>query len=170
MMPDDRRNIIITGFMGTGKTTTSAIVAQTLGRDWLDMDAVIVQEAGMSISQIFAQQGESAFRQMERDLIERLAVPQSLVIATGGGALVPEMNRRQMLKNAFVVCLHAAPDVIEARLRQDGVGRPLAAGWRELLQQRQSAYDSIPARVDTSNKTPQQVAEEIIALWQNASR
>lgn len=166
---DDPRNIIITGFMGTGKSTVSRLLAERLGREHVDMDDVIVAEMGMSIPQIFERFGEKRFRDKERELCQRYAEPQRLVVATGGGALIPADNRRVMLERAFVVCLFARPEVIEARLLADGEGRPLAASWRALLQQREAAYNEIPAQIDTSDLTPPQITMEIMTLWHNAS-
>lgn len=166
--PGDKaaRHIVITGFMGTGKTTTGQLVAQLLGRPFYDMDALIVARAGKSIPEIFAQDGEPAFRQMEHDLLVQMAHTGGDVIATGGGALVPDRNRQLMKLHTFLVCLTALPHVIEARLQADGAARPLAAGWRDLLQVRAQAYADIDYQIDTSQREPQAVAEEIVALWQ----
>jgi shikimate kinase len=93
----------------------------------------------------------------------------NLVIATGGGAIVDDDTRREMLKHGFLVCLTAAPDVIEARIQSVDI-RPLAGEWRKRLEERQSIYDNLPRLVDTTAKTPEQVVEEVLSLWQNASK
>jgi shikimate kinase len=162
------RNIVITGFMGTGKSTVAPVVAEQLGRTFIETDAEIIQRAGKTIPEIFADQGEPAFRQMEHDLCVHLAEQRELVIATGGGMLINEANRQLMLDSALVICLSAPPDVIEQRLSGDD-GRPLAGKWRELLQARQAAYAAIPSQIDTTGKAPEQIAQEVIALWQNQS-
>ncbi len=164
------RNIVITGFMGTGKTTVGRLVADRLGRSFVDTDDEIARRAGKSIREIFEQQGESYFRHCERRLCRFLAAQRGLVIATGGGMLVDESNRRVMLASGLVVCLNASPEVIRARLEREASERPLLRGdWQALLAQRAAAYAAIPHQVDTADKTPQRVADEIIALWQTES-
>ena len=86
-------NIILTGFMGTGKTAVGQAVAERLGRWFVDMDAAIERRAGKPVSAIFAHDGEAAFRAMEAALCRELAGERNLVIATGGGALVAAANR-----------------------------------------------------------------------------
>ena len=111
--------------------------------------------------------GESRIKSLERQVCAELAANQELVIATGGGMLVDESNRALMLESGFVICLDAAPEAIEARLR-NADNRPLARDWRTLLEKRKSAYAAIPIHVDTTEKTTNEVAQEIIALWQSA--
>lgn len=157
-------NIVITGFMGTGKTTVGKRVAARLGRRFVDTDALIAKRTGMSVARIFAEQGEPAFRALERALVLELARLSRLVIATGGGMLVDAENRERMLESGFVVCLQAAPETIAARLRRNS-DRPLAANWQQLLEARAQAYAAIPEQIDTEGKTADQVAEEIIERW-----
>ena len=96
-----------------------------------------------------------------------LAAQHGLVIATGGGMLVDESNRDVMLASSLVVCLNAAPDSILQRVKSDSIERPLLKGdWRVLLEKRAEAYASIPNQVDTTGKTPDEIAGEIVALWQ----
>ncbi|NWG17366.1 MAG: shikimate kinase [Chloroflexi bacterium] len=160
------RNIVLTGFMGTGKTTVGQMVAEHLGRPFVDTDAEIVRQAGKSIAEIFATDGEPAFRHVERRLCRFLAAQGGLVIATGGGMLVDAGNRDVMLASGIVVCLTAHPDTILARLQDDPTERPLLRGdWRALMEQRRAAYAAIPCQVETTGKTPEQVAREVLALW-----
>jgi shikimate kinase len=162
------RNIVITGFMGTGKTTVAPLVAGKLGRAYIETDEEIVRHAGKPIPEIFAEQGEPAFRQLEYEMCEHIAAQRNLVVSTGGGMLIADRARDLMVKSAFVVCLNAPPDVIEQRISGDA-GRPLSGQWRELLAKRQPIYARIPYQVDTTGKLPEQIAQEIIVLWQNAS-
>lgn len=157
-------NIIVTGFMGTGKSTVGHLVAERLGRLFLDTDAVIEERVGKPIPQIFKQHGEPAFRALERQLVIELAQHRGLVVATGGGMLIDAANRALMLESGFVVCLDAPLHVLEMRLRRND-NRPLAVNWRELYQQRRAAYAAIPVHVDTNGRTPKQSADEIIRLW-----
>ncbi|NLD73170.1 MAG: dephospho-CoA kinase, partial [Chloroflexi bacterium] len=109
-MTADQRNIIITGFMGTGKSVVARAVAERLGRPLVDMDAVIAERAGKSIPEVFSQHGEATFRHYERLLCEELAQQRGLVIATGGGALVDAENRRLLGSGGLLICLDCAPE------------------------------------------------------------
>jgi shikimate kinase len=160
-------NIVITGFMGTGKTTVGQQVAELTARTFIDTDTEIERREGKTIPQIFAEDGEFVFRAMERKLCVELAGQHDLVIATGGGMLVDEGNRALMLASGFVVCLDAAPEAIAARLGETE-DRPLAKHWETLLEKRREVYATIPTHVDTTDKSPDEIAQEIIALWRSA--
>lgn len=159
------RNIVITGFMGTGKTTVAQRLAGLLERPFVDTDAEIERRAGRSIAAIFAEDGEAAFRRREARLCRFLAGQRGLVIATGGGMLVDPGNRAVMLASGFVVCLNASVDAIRQRLAGE-TGRPLFQGdWEALLGRRQAAYAEIPHQINTDGQSPEAVAEEVLALW-----
>ena len=163
-------NIVVTGFMGTGKSTVGQLVAEKLGRPYLDTDEEIVRRIGMSIAEMFQHDGEERFRHIERRMCRFLAAQGGYVISTGGGMLVDESNRDVMLASGFVVCLNASPEAIAERLKADKTERPLLKGdWRALLEKRQSAYSAIPNQVDTTGKSPETIADEIIQLWQTVS-
>lgn len=166
--PDDPRNLVLTGFMGTGKSTVGQMLADRLQRVFVDMDTAIEHRTGLTIPRMFAQYSEALFRAIEKGLCHELALRQHLVIATGGGALIDDDNRRIMQQTGFVVCLTASPDTIEARLTQSDA-RPLAGRWRELLALRQPVYEQFARCIDTTNKTPEIITEEVIRLWQNES-
>ena len=160
-------NIVITGFMGAGKTTVGQILARMLKREFVDMDALIESRAGMSIPQIFERQGEEAFRAMERRLIYELALRNGLVIATGGGALIDDAMRETMIQSGLVVCLNASKADIRQRLAENA-NRPLAAGWESLFEMRRSAYARMPFQIMTTDKSPEAIAGEIAALDRGA--
>ncbi len=162
----DQRNIVLTGFMGTGKSTVGPLLAAELGRVYYDIDTAIEHRTGLIIPRIFAERSEPFFRAIERGLCHELALQHELVISTGGGALIDESSRQVMLESGFVVCLMASEETIETRIRQTDV-RPLAGRWRELLAQRMPIYESLPHTVDTTHKTPHEVVEEILALWRS---
>ncbi len=172
-MENSCHNIVITGFMGTGKTSVGKEVARLLGWDFLDMDAIIEQRAGKTIAEIFAQDGESAFRQMETALCRELAERPHVVIATGGGALVPEANRETMAGHGLVICLTCSLDEIWRRL-QMVTDRPMLftedrhAQIESLLAQRTPAYNRIPHHIDTTARPVKEVAWQILELWQAA--
>lgn len=166
------RKLILTGFMGSGKTTVAHLVSEYTGIAALDMDEVIVQRAGMTIPEIFARMGEAGFRAWEATVCAELgAETQPLIVATGGGALLAPANRRILEQNATMVCLSARPEVIFERLKETG-NRPLLAGdnplqtIQTLLVRRLSMYRSFRWQVDTSDLSPDETARKIIDIWQ----
>ncbi len=165
-----RASLVITGFMGTGKTSVGKIVAAKLKREFVDMDAVIQAREGSSIRAIFEARGEAYFRAREAELCTELGSRENLVIATGGGALLNPGNRAAFA-DARVVCLDATAETILARL-SGATDRPLLASADsrrrvdELLLARRDAYAQLKFHIDTTEKTIEQVAEEIIELIQ----
>ncbi|MGQ9909049.1 MAG: shikimate kinase [Candidatus Flexifilum sp.] len=164
---DTLPNIVLTGFMGVGKTTIGMLTAQRLARPFVDTDAVIVQRQRRSVREIFARDGEAAFRALERELAAELAEHRGLVIATGGGMLVDPSNRDLLARSGILICLDASAKTIAQRL-QDAVDRPLASHWQALLEARREAYAAIAYHVHTDEKSPEQIVDEVIALWQTA--
>lgn len=166
-------NIILTGFMGTGKTAVGQAIAERLGRWFVDVDAVIERQAGRPIHQIFAQDGEPAFRALETEVIRSLTNESNLVISTGGGALLSPINRQRLQASGVLVCLRASVDTLLARLA-DTTNRPLLAGpdrrarIATLLAQRAALYDAIPLQVDTDRLSVPEVAEAVIRLARQA--
>ncbi|MDL1897482.1 3-dehydroquinate synthase [Anaerolineae bacterium CFX7] len=162
----NRQNIVLTGFMGTGKTSVGRALAQILDRAFVDMDTWLAEREGMSIAQLFAEKGEAFFRAQESALCRELAAGENLVIATGGGALVNETNRN-VFANAHVICLDASVDEILRRL--DGNDeRPLLQGDKraqieKLLNARRDAYAQIPLHLETDGQTPEQIARALLA-------
>jgi shikimate kinase/3-dehydroquinate synthase len=161
------KNVILTGFMGTGKTTVGEQVARRMGRSFVDMDSEIEARAGKPVFRIFAEDGEAAFRQMEAALCEQLSEQRGLVIATGGGALIDPANRTLMMKSGTVVCLSCDADEILRRVG-DNADRPLLnvvdpqAEIKRLLQARREAYAAIPWQIDTTVLSLDQVISQII--------
>jgi shikimate kinase/3-dehydroquinate synthase len=162
-------NIVLNGFMGTGKSAVGREVARRLGWRFVDMDDAIVLRVGKPIPRIFAEHGEPAFRAVESDVCADLSTQDGLVIATGGGALVNPDNRRVMMRGGTVVCLTADPDEILRRVGDDD-NRPLLnvpdprAKIAELLAARHAAYQAIPWQVETTGLSVEEVAERVIAL------
>jgi shikimate kinase len=165
-----RTNIVLIGFMGTGKTTVGKLLAARLELAFTDMDDCIVERAGKSIPAIFADDGEPAFRALERQVVIALSARRGLVIATGGGVVLNPGNTRDLGANGLLVALTASPDVILERLRHDS-GRPLLSAGdkgekiRTLLAARQHLYNAIPARIDTDALTSEAVAQRIMELY-----
>jgi shikimate kinase len=167
MVQDKQRNLVLTGFMGTGKSTVGKLVAEALDIPFVDSDEEIVRRTNLTIPQIFERFGESGFRHIESVMCRWLASCPGVVIATGGGMLVNIRNLAVMSKTGMVFCLNAAPEVIRERLLSSN-DRPLAANWEALYEQRRAAYAAIPNQLDTTDKSPEQVASEVIALWQSS--
>ncbi len=168
---DLRQSLVITGFMGIGKTSVGRIVAQILGREFVDMDEVLAAREGKPVPEIFESSGEEYFRARESELCAELGARDNLVIATGGGALINRRNR-EMFANAFVVCLDASVDAILARLN-GARDRPLLSQGNlrqrveELLKARQEAYARMEHHIDTTDKSVEQVAAEILEAFRS---
>ncbi len=166
----NRRNIILMGFMGTGKTTVGRKLAARLGLSFVDMDHVIEERAGKPISRIFAEDGEPRFRGMERELVRELAAQEGLVVGCGGGVVLNPDNVADYARTGLVVCLAATPEVIFERTAKER-HRPLLEEQdrfqriMDLLAKRKALYGAIPHQIDTVTLTPEQVAERIESLY-----
>jgi 3-dehydroquinate synthase len=166
---ENERNIVITGFMGTGKTAVGRIVARGLGRRFVDMDEEIERRAGKPIAHVFAENEERAFRQMENELCRELSGQRGLVIATGGGTLVNPENRKLLKKNGTIVCLTCEIDELLRRVSGES-HRPLLfvadprGTIERLLAERAPAYGKIPWPIDTTTLSREQVASRVFAL------
>lgn len=166
-------NIFLIGFMGTGKTTVGRALSDQLDLRFVDMDDVIVERAGKSIPEIFAEDGEPAFRAIERQVAHDLANQQGLVVATGGGVVLDPDNMADFHAGGLVVCLSAAPGTILDRVEGD-TNRPLLAGERDekmakmkaLLETRHALYDAVPDQVETTELTAGAVAARVASLYE----
>lgn len=160
-------NIVLTGFMGTGKTSVGRLLAKALGFDFVDMDAVIEDRAGRSISEIFAAEGEDHFRKLERGLVGELCARPRLVIATGGGIVLDPRNVEDFVENCFVVCLNADPATILERVAREGHRPLLECGDKEgrirsIMSRRADMYARVPHQIDTDGLSVEQVAADIL--------
>ncbi len=164
-----KTNIVLAGFMGSGKSTVGRLVACSLKRQFVDSDDVIVERAGKTIAQMFADEGEARFRKLESNVCHCLAMQDDLVIATGGGALLDEDNRSVLEAKGILICLLASPASIRERLATES-GRPLFSGnWQALYEARLPAYRSMPHCIATDALSPPEVAQKVVELWR-ASR
>lgn len=165
----DNRNIVLVGFMGTGKTTVGQALAKRLRRAFVDMDSELEARAGKSISRIFAEEGEKAFRRRERELVVECSCRTNLVVAAGGGVVLNPDNIRDFTATGYVVCLKATPDEILRRV-SGSQDRPLleegakAERIRTLLEARQPLYDALPYQVETTGKSVEEIVAEILFL------
>ncbi|MBI9021182.1 MAG: shikimate kinase [Verrucomicrobia bacterium] len=164
-----KKNIILVGFMGTGKTVTGRVLAERTGLELVDMDSLIEARQGKTIPEIFATDGEPAFRAMERELVQELAQRDGLIISTGGGIVLNPDNIADFEKTGLVVCLKASPEMVFQRLEKDA-SRPLLAGDKKtqiasILETRSPFYDAIAHGIDTDGLTAEETAEPILALY-----
>jgi len=164
-----KRNIIITGFMGTGKSAVAKQLAQKLKMEFIDMDRIIEESQGISIADIFSRYGENYFREQENKLVKKLSQKENMVIATGGGTLVSPDNTRILSQRGQIICLYADSQTIYNRIKRKN-NRPLLKGENvlseinRLLEERKKMYDNIKWKIDTTNLNIQEVTDKIIAL------
>jgi shikimate kinase/3-dehydroquinate synthase len=175
-------NIAITGFSAAGKSVVAEKIAERLNWTFIDTDAEIVRLSGKSISEIFKQDGEEKFRQLERKVLKQACHRRNAVIATGGGAIIDPENQKLLLETSVIVCLEAEPETIYQRLLNDTlyaanpVIRPLLAGGnpleriRQLKSKRQSYYAIADWTVHTDNLTIDEVSREVIRGWQYVNK
>jgi shikimate kinase len=161
------KNIILTGFMGTGKTAVGRELARLLNMQLIDVDTKIEEFEKMSINEIFRQLGEPRFREIETEIIKKLSESKNRIISAGGGAVLKQGNMDILSKSGIVVCLTATPETILRRTGNSNdrpllqVENPLKK-IKELLNFRKPFYEKADIMIDTEGKTPLQIAEEII--------
>ncbi len=171
-MKPETRNIIITGFMGTGKSTVAPLLADALGWAFVDMDALIEAREGRTIREIFEADGEPYFRALESDLCRELNGWRERVIATGGGTLVNPQNLATVTPHNLVICLDCAPDVLWERLSA-ATDRPMLdsddtrARLESLLAERQPAYARIPHHIDVSHRSPDETVAMAMEIFES---
>jgi len=149
--------------MGAGKSTVGPLVARELGWPFLDLDDVVAAAAGRTVPEIFATEGEAAFRAAETAAAERVAARGRLVLATGGGAFTVPETREALQRDALTVWLRCEIETLLARIPADG-SRPLAANRATiapLLRAREPSYALADVTVDTTRTTPDAVARVI---------
>lgn len=166
------KNIVLIGFMGTGKTSTGRLLASRLGRPFIDIDRKIEKECGMTITEIFAMKGEEYFRMKERTVIARVSRYTNAVIATGGGVALQPENMSRLRKNGVIISLTASKEAILERTGRRNTRPLLERPDREefvarLLAQREKYYQIADLRIDTTNCSPHQVTEQIISFLRN---
>ena len=162
-------NVLLVGFMGTGKTCVGEALAQRLGYKYVDTDDLIEARAGKEISSIFAEDGETHFRALESKIATELEDFRNHVIATGGGIIKTDDNIAALNRAGTVVCLSARPEVIYERVREE-THRPLLqvpdpqGRIVELLAERRAQYEKSGYQLDTSDLSPDQVVDHIITI------
>lgn len=166
-------NLALIGFMGTGKTSAGRLVAEYLHFDFLDTDELIQARTGRTIADIFAANGEAAFRALERDVVGELAARTNTVISTGGGLPANPANLADLKTHALVVCLWASPEKIWERVRNQS-HRPLLhdphpqAKIRDLLELRAPFYRQADVLINTDLRAAREVAHQVVLQFKLA--
>ncbi len=166
-------NLVLIGYRATGKTAVGEALARALSRPLVDLDEVLVAEAGCSIAEMVAKHGWEEFRRREKELVHRFGREQGRVLATGGGVVLDPENVQILRENGIIIWLKAPPAVIKERLRQDrttGEFRPSLTGAdtlaevEQVLAQREPLYrQAAQVVIDTSGLSISQVVEQILA-------
>lgn len=168
-------NLALIGFMGTGKTSVGWMVAENLKFNFLDTDEMIQARTGRSIADIFAKDGEAAFRALEREVVGELSTREKTVISTGGGLPTNPENLAALKTHALVVCLWSAPEKIWERVRHQS-HRPLLHDpdpqkkIRELLAVREPFYKQADVLINTDLRSAREVAQQIELQFKLATR
>jgi len=161
------KNIVLTGFMGAGKSAVGRELSRLLNMELIDVDTEIEKSQVMTINEIFKKFGESSFREIETEMIQKLSEHTNVIISTGGGAVLKQENMDALRKRGVIVCLMATPETILKRTVHNSnrpllkVGDPFGR-IKELLNFRKPFYEKADIMIDTEGKTPLQIAEEII--------
>jgi shikimate kinase len=165
--PRNIYNLALAGFMGTGKSSVARLACEYLQFEFVDTDDLIESQTGKSIADIFSQNGEGAFRALERKIVQDLSARRNTVIATGGGLIVQPENLADLKTHALVVCLWASPEVIWERVRSQ-THRPLlqtpdpTARIRQLLEERKQSYHQADVMILTDHRSPKEVVQQVL--------
>lgn len=168
-------NIALIGFMGTGKTSVGRLLAESLGFEFLDTDELIQSRTGRTIADIFAKEGEPAFRKLERQIVQELSDRKKTVISTGGGLPTNPENLAALKSFALVICLWAGPEKIWERVRHQS-HRPLLHDTdpqkkiNDLLALRSPFYRQADVLVNTDQRSAREVAMQIALQFKLAAR
>jgi shikimate kinase len=166
------KNIILTGFMGTGKTAVGKELAQLLDMKLIDVDTEIEKTEKMDINEIFKRRGEQRFREIETEMIKTISRNKNAIISTGGGAVLKKENMDILGEEGIIICLTATPETILQRTSTNS-DRPLLQvedpfeKIKELLDFRKPHYEKADILIDTDGKNPLQIAGEIIEKIKN---
>ncbi|MBU2600297.1 shikimate kinase [bacterium] len=161
------KNIVLFGFMGSGKSSIGRMLAERLGMFFIEMDEILEEEHHKTINDLFKKYGEAYFRRLEKELVKRISKRDSCVISTGGGVVLDEENVKLLRENGILISLMASEEVIYERVKDDK-SRPLLKTIdlpkkiKEILVHRKPSYEKAGYCIDTSDKSKEEVVEEII--------
>lgn len=165
-----KSNIVLCGFMGSGKSTVGRALAEKLSMKLIDTDSYIEKKEGMTISEIFAQKGEEYFRNVELEVCRELSSMRNYVISTGGGTLLKEENVAEIKKGGVVFFLNVSAQTVLTRLKNDTT-RPLlqrtdkVKAVNDLMNKRMSLYSKAADYVINAEESPRKICSEIIAIY-----
>lgn len=169
-----KTNIILTGFMGCGKTTVGRMLAKELDYEFTDTDQLIEERFKMTVQEIFATKGEKTFRDMESDIARELGGKEGLIVSTGGGMMLNAQNVAALSGNSLVFCLVATPEEIFNRISSDNNNnRPLLNTSNplerisQLIKEREQWYKQF-TQITTSGRTPQEISQQLITIFQSS--
>ena len=170
----EKSNIVLSGFMASGKTTVGTILAKSTGMPLVDTDDVIEQEVGQAVTEIFANDGETRFRELERRVVAVESAREGIVLAVGGGAVLDERNVTELKKRGILYFLDVTAGEVASRVGEDS-SRPLLPGdssdIESLMRERARTYrDTADVVVPTSGRDPRDVAGEIASDFESRRR
>jgi shikimate kinase len=172
-MNNTQKNIVLTGLMGSGKTTLGKYISEKIGMEFVDTDEIIIQKAGKSISEIFEEQGEPYFRDLESEAVLEASLKHGCVISTGGGAVLREVNIDNLKKTGVLFYLEASPEELYNRIKDDS-SRPLLRGddpveiLRRVLLARRPYYETADFKITTENRSLEEIYIQVIELFKKA--
>jgi shikimate kinase len=164
-----KKNLVLIGYRGTGKSTVAAILAERLGRSVLSTDGEIIRRAGVSIPEIVEEHGWDWFRDLETAVVRDASAGKAKILDCGGGAILREENRRALRENGVVVWLRASVDTIADRIRTDDQ-RPSLTGEKsfvdeiaDVLEEREPVYrEACHVEIDTDGRSPAEISNLIL--------
>ena len=165
-----RKNIVLCGFMGSGKSTIGRLLSEKMGMRFIDTDTYIEQKEGMTISEIFAQRGEEYFRELELKVCKELSGLRATVISTGGGTLLKDANVKELKKSGMVFLLNVSSNTVLQRLKND-TSRPLLQrddkekAVKMMLSQRIPLYNRAADYVIDAEESPRKVCIQVMNLY-----
>ena len=163
------KTIVLIGMMGSGKTTIGKLLGEKLTLRSIDIDVIIEQNEKRTISEIFQNEGEKYFRNIERETIEKNFTNKDLIISLGGGAFEDQLTQELLLKNSTVIYLKTSPNVILKRIKNN-TNRPLLKNQmtvekiQSIILQRQKNYELANITILTDNKNTDKIVEEILGV------
>ncbi len=166
----DVKNLVLFGFMGSGKSSVGRLAAAELSLQFVDMDRLIEEREHRSISEIFRREGEVHFRNLEKHLVQELSAQRGLVVATGGGVILDRSNVDQLIHTGVVIGLRVDADTAFARTKGHG-HRPLLQVENpqdrivEVLRDRGPLYEALPHVVESSGRPAADVAADVVAIY-----
>jgi shikimate kinase len=161
------KNIVLIGFMGSGKTVVGKMISGKLDRKFIDIDKLIEEEQGQTIQEMFSGFGEGYFRKLEKEMAAGVVKEEDQVIATGGGVVLDPENMANLRKNGIIIWLDVSPEAARKRTGSDGSRPLLKVSYpektiEELLSFRKPLYSHADFKVETSNLSIEEVTSKIL--------